>query len=158
MATDDPRLSWTTIVGAVVIVGLINSAQWVVSRTQFDNVEKQEAADRATFDHYLTVEEHRAYSAGVLSRLEGLSARVATLEKQQADTFSRLAHDPVEDRTFQAVSTAVDKRIDLIKRRLRTSIGRLPPRLLLSTIMPGKKWLRHCRRNRHAQRTVDRIR
>jgi formyltetrahydrofolate hydrolase len=111
----DPQISWQTIVGAVAIVGLMNSALWVVMRTQFENVDKTEAYDRAEFDKYLTKAEHQAYLVGIQARLEGLSARVTTLEKQQTDTFSKLAHDPVENRTFQVESDALDKRINLIQ-------------------------------------------
>jgi len=119
----EPQLSWTTIVGAVIIVGLLNSAQWIVAQTQFANVEKTETYDRQSFDKYLTKAEHKAYLDGIQLHLEGLSARVTTLEKQQTDTFSRLAHDPVEDRTFQAVIVATDKRIDLIQAQI-TDINR----------------------------------
>jgi hypothetical protein len=112
-----------TIVGAITVVGLMTAAQWTVNQIEFAHVEQANAATTAALDKYLTRDEFKAYLTGEVAHFDGLSARVTILERQQAETFSRLAHDPVENRTFQAVSAAIDKRIDLIQAQI-TDINR----------------------------------
>lgn len=89
-----------TVVGAVSVVGMMGAAQWVVSQTQFANVDKIAAANHTE-----------------------LISRIDRLERDQADLTRNLAHDPVESRTFKAVSEAQDKRIDLIQSQI-AEIGR----------------------------------
>ena len=96
----DPQLSWMTIVGAVAIVGLMSGGQWVVSQTQFASVEKTELADR-----------------------EQLGERITILEREQRDMLGRLAHDPVEKATMDAIISATDKRMDLFQSQI-TDINR----------------------------------
>jgi hypothetical protein len=126
----EPQISWMTIVGAISVVGMMWAAQWTIFQTQFNNVEKIEAADRErlatdfnvtkattqhlyeSLDKYLTKDEHKAYLTGTLEQLDSLRARLTIVETQQAVLIARLAHDPVEDKTFQAVISAVGKQID----------------------------------------------
>ena|ERR1700685_41446 len=121
---------------SIVVTGiaLVVGAQWAVSQTQIGNVEKGEEANRiqlsrdaadvkATLGDYLTKETHRAYLEGTREQLDSLRARVKTLEDQQAANLSKLAHDPVEDRTFQAVTKSTDDKISLLQNQINTQIA-----------------------------------
>lgn len=103
----DPQISWMTVVGAVAVVGLMSGAQWAVSQTQFANVDKIEVSDRAQATAFYVE----------------LRDRLTAVERKQVEIIEKLAHDPVEARTFQAVSDATDKRIDLIQAQI-TDINR----------------------------------
>ena len=99
MASDrggDPTLSWQTIVAAITVVGLLAVAQWTIFQNQFANTEKT---------------------------ISDLGRRLAILEATQAALITKLAHDPVEDRTFQAVAKATDDRIVLLQNQI-TDINR----------------------------------
>jgi len=114
----DPQISWMTIVGAISVVGLMTTGQWIVNRVQFDNIDKVATATNERLDKYLTKDEYKAYLAGEVTRFDSLSARVTTLEQQQVTTLSKLAHSPVEQATVDAINSAVDKRIDLIQQQI----------------------------------------
>ena len=86
--------SWMSI--AVTVVALGVGALWAVSQNQFANTDKTMA---------------------------DLSRRLAIVEAAQANLSTKLAHDPVEAKTFEAVSVATDKRIDLIQAQI-TDINR----------------------------------
>ena len=86
--------SWMSI--AVTVVALGVGALWAVSQNQFANTEKT---------------------------ISDLGRRLAIVEATQTNIASRLAHDPVEDRTFQAVAKATDDRITLLQNQI-TDINR----------------------------------
>lgn len=92
MATGDPQISWQTIVGAVIIVGLVSGGQWVVSQTEFASIEQTQ---------------------------HELRDRIIGVEAEQKNIIAKLAHDPVEQRTFQAVVDAEDKHIDLLQAQIQ---------------------------------------
>ncbi len=133
-----PQLSWTSIV-TVLLLGTalaitIASAGWTIFQAEFNNVEKIANADRerttaaivelkATFNKYLTKDEHLAYLSGVKDDLSTLKERVATIQRIQGERASKLAHDPVEQKTVDAINSAIDKRIDLIQSQI-TDINR----------------------------------
>ena len=96
MASGDPQISWMTLVGAVAVVGLMNGGQWAVSQTQFASVDKVQ---------------------------NELRERLISVEAQQTKIIEKLAHDPVENRTFQATIDATDKRLDQIEGQI-TDINR----------------------------------
>jgi hypothetical protein len=81
---------------AVTVVALGVGALWAVSQNQFANTEKT---------------------------ISDLSRRLAIVEATQSSIAGRLAHDPVEDRTFQAVAKATDDRITLLQNQI-TDINR----------------------------------
>ena|ERR1700679_593216 len=112
----DPQLSWMTIVGAVAIVGLMSGGQWVVSQTQFASVEKTELADR-----------------------EQLGERITILEREQRDTLGRLAHDPVEKATMDAIISATDKRMDLFQSQITDINRQIAAALIIIDSNAGKK-------------------
>jgi chromosome segregation ATPase len=142
---EEPRLSWATIVGAISVVGLMTAAQWVIFQNEFSDVRETIAANhnqaatelssnkadiilretelKSDFGKYLTKDEHLAYLDGIKAQLTALQARVLTLETELSGATARLAHDPVEDRTFQATVSAADKRVDLIQAQI-TDINR----------------------------------
>lgn len=97
---NEPPRSWLTI--AVTVVALLVGAEWAVSTSQFSNVYK--AIDENRFE--------------LVRRETELKGRVALIEAQQLAMLSRLAHDPVEDRTFQAVAKATDDRINLLQNQI----------------------------------------
>ena len=92
----DPQLSWQTVVAAITVVGLLAVAQWTVFQNEFTNSEKTTA---------------------------DLGRRLALIEASQATILNRLAHDPVENATFQAVAKATDDRITLLQGQI-TDINR----------------------------------
>jgi hypothetical protein len=116
-----PELSWQTIVGALSAVAILGAAGWTVFQTQFANIEKELVTDRAQIaalrtdlDKYLTIREHNGYRAGVDNRVGDLDRRVVVLEAAQA----RAAREPVEAKTFEAVSKATDDRVTLLQNQL----------------------------------------
>jgi len=86
--------SWMSI--AVTVVALGVGALWAVSQNQFANTEKT---------------------------ISDLGRRLAIVEATQSTLITRLAHDPVEDKTFQAVSKATDDKILLLQNQI-TDINR----------------------------------
>ncbi len=125
-----PELSWQTIVGALTAVALLGAAQWTIFQTQFSNVEKTAAADRAQVEilkagmaTYLTLREHGEYRDAVGGRLDDLRRRVMVLESAKDSIIGKLAHDPVESGTFQAVAKATDDRVTLLQNQI-TDINR----------------------------------
>jgi hypothetical protein len=86
--------SWMSI--AVTVVALGVGALWAVSQNQFANTDKT---------------------------ISDLSRRLAIVEATQATLITKLAHDPVEDKTFQAVAKATDDRIVLLQNQI-TDINR----------------------------------
>jgi hypothetical protein len=81
---------------AVTVVALGVGALWAVSQNQFANTDKT---------------------------ISDLGRRLAIVEATQATLITKLAHDPVEDRTFQAVAKATDDRITLLQNQI-TDINR----------------------------------
>ena len=125
-----PELSWQTIVGALTAVGILAAAQWTIFQTQFANVDKAASADRAQVEalkaalaNYLTLREHGEYRDAVAGRLDDLRHRVMVLEASKDSIISKLAHDPVESGTFQAVAKAADDRVTLLQNQI-TDINR----------------------------------
>lgn len=94
----DPQMSWTTVAGAVAIVGLMNSAQWVVMRTQFDNVTHTQETSEST----------------IRDRDRILLDRIVVLEAQGRVQ----AHDPVEKATIDVIVDAINKRDDLFQAQI----------------------------------------
>jgi predicted nucleic acid-binding Zn-ribbon protein len=86
--------SWMSI--AVTVVALGVGALWAVSQNQFANTDKT---------------------------ISDLGRRLAIVEATQATLITKLAHDPVEDKTFQAVAKATDDRIVLLQNQI-TDINR----------------------------------
>ena len=125
MASSTTELSWQTIVGALTAVALLAAAQWAIFQTQFANVEKSATNDRThieelsgQLDKYLTIREHSEYRAATAAQLDDMRQRVATLETARVAILDRLAHDPVENATFQAVAKATDDRVNLIQSQI----------------------------------------
>jgi uncharacterized protein HemX len=115
------ELSWQTIVGALSAVAILGAAGWTIFQTQFANIEKELATDRAraeelqaSLDKYLTIREHNGYRADVDNRVGDLDRRVVVLEASQA----KAAREPVEAKTFEAVSKATDDRVTLLQNQL----------------------------------------
>jgi len=141
----DIQLSWVTIVGAATVVGLMAAAGWTIFQNEFANVKETAAEDRrqavlyyntnrddlirreteikATFNLYLTKDEHRAFLDGVARDMATLKDRVDTIQRIQESRSSKLARDPVEQKTIDAINSATDKRIDLIQAQI-TDINR----------------------------------
>jgi flagellar biosynthesis/type III secretory pathway protein FliH len=139
--------SWMSIAVTVVALGI--GAQWAVSQTQFSNVDKTETADRAQAlayynankeelarreaelksdleqirRDYLSKDEHRAYLEGTREQLESFRARLSVLETELLTLVPKLAHDPVEQKTIDAINTAMAKQIDQIQAEI-TDINR----------------------------------
>jgi len=81
---------------AVTVVALGGGAVWAVSQNQFANTDKT---------------------------ISDIGRRLAIVEATQAMLITKLAHDPVEDKTFQAVSKATDDKILLLQNQI-TDINR----------------------------------
>jgi hypothetical protein len=116
-----PELSWQTIVGALTSVALLGAAQWAVFQTQFGNLEKELATDRAragelqaSLDKYLTIREYSGYRVDTAREIDDLARRIIVLESAQG----RAAREPVEAKTFEAVSKATDDRVTLLQNQL----------------------------------------
>jgi hypothetical protein len=86
--------SWMSI--AVTVVALGVGALWAVSQNQFANTDKT---------------------------IADIGRRLAIVEATQAALVPRLAHEPVEDKTFQAVAKATDDKILLLQNQI-TDINR----------------------------------
>src|ERR1700680_3583284 len=126
----EAKLSWQTIVGAGVVVGLMTAAQGTIFQNEFSSVKETAAADRShvaelkiTFDKYLTKAEHEAYLAGVKTDITTIREAISTIQRIQGERATKLAHDPVEQKTVDAINSAIDKRIDLIQSQI-TDINR----------------------------------
>ena len=141
----DVQLSWITIVGAATVVGLMAAAGWTIFQNEFANVKETASEDRkqsvlyyntnrddlirreaeikSNFDRYLTKDEHRAFLDGTKTDLTNIKERLAVVEAQVATSLTKLAHDPVEQKTIDANNVATDKRIDLIQAQI-TDINR----------------------------------
>jgi len=136
------KLSWMTVVGAGTVVGLMAAAGWTIFQNEFANVKDAAAADRkqaAVYYNsnredrirleadakatYLTKAEHRAYLAGITSDLTAIRERIEAIQRIQNERASKLAHEPVEQKTIDAINSAIDKRIDLIQGQI-TDINR----------------------------------
>jgi hypothetical protein len=133
-----PKISWTSIVTVLLLGGAlaitIASAGWTIFQAEFNNVEKIANADRdrsaaatvelkAIFDKYLTKETHNAYVSDVKNQIDTIKERVATIQRIQDERGAKIAHDPVEQKTVDAINSAIDKRIDLIQSQI-TDINR----------------------------------
>jgi hypothetical protein len=94
---------------AVTVVALGIGAQWAVSQTQFNNVEKLMEQDRARVAHLE----------------DELKGRVALIEARQVEIMSKMAHDPVEAGTFQAIAKATDDKINLLQGQMVSQVGDL---------------------------------
>ncbi len=121
----EARLSWQTIVGAGVVVGLMTAAQWTIFQNEFSSVKETASFDRThgaelktSLDKYLTKDEHKAYLDGVTRDIIGLKDRMDGIQRTQTERASRFARDPVEQKTMDAVTSAIDKRIDLIQAQI----------------------------------------
>jgi hypothetical protein len=132
----DVQLSWMTVVAACTVVGLMAAAGWTIFQNEFANVKETAAEDRkqsaiyyntnredlirreteikATFNLYLTKDEHRAFLDGVSRDIATLKDRLDTIQRIQESRSSKLARDPVEQKTIDAINQAIDKRIDLM--------------------------------------------
>ncbi len=126
----EAKLSWQTVVGAGVVVGLMAAAQWTIFQNEFSSVKDIATADRShvaelknAFDKYLTKAEHEAYLTGVKNDIRTIREAIATIQRIQGERASKLAHDPVEQKTVDAINSAIDKRIDLIQSQI-TDINR----------------------------------
>jgi hypothetical protein len=128
--SQSPHFTWANIATTLMLAVTLAAAGWTIFQTQFSNVEKTATADRiqtahdiaelkTNFDKYLTTAEHKAYIGGIADQLSGISLRLVSLETTLTAIQPRLAHDPVEDRTFQATVIASDKRIDLIQAQIQ---------------------------------------
>jgi hypothetical protein len=109
----DPQLSWQTIVAAIVVVGLIAAAQWTIFQNQFTNVDKT---------------------------IADLGRRVAILEATQAAITAKLAHDPVEKATFDAVAKSTDDRITLLQSNITDLNRQIAAALIIidnNSALPG---------------------
>jgi hypothetical protein len=95
---------------AVTVVGLMLAALWAVSQNEFSNVEKTAKADREQSAVY-----YNTNRDDLIRTTAELKARLTALEGEYTTILSKLAHDPVEDRTFQAVIAAIGKQIDLLQ-------------------------------------------
>jgi hypothetical protein len=132
------QISWTSIVtvlllGAALMITAA-SAGWTIFQSEFANVEKIANADRertvaavtelkTTFSKYLTEKEHEAYTFGIRKELDTLKGRIDEIQRIQGERATKLAHDPVEQKTIDAINSAIDKRIDLIQGQI-TDINR----------------------------------
>jgi hypothetical protein len=108
----------------------MTAAQWTISQTELSSVKETAVADRLqvvelknALNKYLTKAEHNAYLHGVEGELATIKERVATIQRIQGERASKLAHDPVEQKTVDAINSAIDKRIDLIQSQI-TDINR----------------------------------
>src|ERR1700722_19891013 len=81
--------SWLNIGVTVVALGI--GALWAVTQNQFSNTDKT---------------------------ISDLGRRLAIVEAAQSIIISKQAHEPVEDRTFQAVSKATDDRVTLLQNQI----------------------------------------
>jgi hypothetical protein len=136
----DIQLSWMTIVGAGTVVGLMAAAGWTIFQNEFASVKEIAASDRkqavvyyntnrddlirreteikSTFDKYLTKDEHRAFLDGITRDVTTLKERVDMIQRIQAERSTKIAHEPVEQKTVDAINSAIDKRIDLIQAQI----------------------------------------
>lgn len=134
-----------TIVGAGTVVGLMAAAGWTIFQNEFAAVKETASEDRkqaaiyyntnrddlirreteikATFDRYLSKDEHRAFLDGIIRDIGALKERIDTIQRIQEERAAKLAHDPVEQKTIDAINSAIDKRIDLIQIQI-TDINR----------------------------------
>jgi septal ring factor EnvC (AmiA/AmiB activator) len=97
-----PSISWQTIVGVMAVIGLLNGAQWAVSQVEFASVKETATTGRDD----------------LIRAVSKLEADITALQAMQAAIAAKLAHDPVEDRTFQAVIAALGKQIDQIQAQI----------------------------------------
>jgi hypothetical protein len=141
----DIQLSWMTVVGAGTVVGLMAAAGWTIFQNEFANVKDAASTDRkqsalyyntnrddlirreteikSTLDRYLSKDEHRAFLDGIIRDINALKERIDTIQRIQEERAAKLAHDPVEQKTIDAINSATDKRIDLIQAQI-TDINR----------------------------------
>ena len=121
-----PELSWQTVIAALTAVGILAAAQWAIFQNQFAGIEKIVTADRilstdnrTALDKYLSIREHNEYREGMKDQVEDIRRRLTMLEI----AMTKMAHDPVESRTFEAVSKATDDRVTLLQNQI-TDINR----------------------------------
>jgi hypothetical protein len=126
----DQNISWQTVAGVVAIVGLMAG----ITQTQFTNVKDAATDDRAQVailqnelvrfqDHFLSKDEHKAYLDGTKTEFGDIKARIIALEQEQKDLVTKLAHEPVEQKTVDAINAAVAKEVDQIQSQI-TDINR----------------------------------
>jgi hypothetical protein len=114
----DVSLSWMTVVGAISVAGLVAGAGWTIFQNEFANVKETATEDRRQVaDYYNSNKDDLNRAKAEIGR------RLDVLENQMAAMAPRLAHDPVEQKTVDAINAATDKRIDLIQAQI-TDINR----------------------------------
>lgn len=116
MPAGNQDISWQNIAAAAALVGLMVSAQWVVTQTEFTNVNK--ITDEIRGD---LIRQQHDYAAR--DETDDLKARVTILEQDLKNLIARVPHDPVDQKTADATNSAVAKEIDQIQSQI-TDINR----------------------------------
>jgi len=105
--------SWATIsVGAAVAASFV-AAGWTIFQNEFTSIKETATADRNQTSIY-----YNANKDELVRVTAELKARLTALEERQAMIISKMAHDPVEDRTFQAVIAAFGKQLDQTQQQI----------------------------------------
>ena|ERR1700722_2563748 len=101
------NISWMTIGATFTMVAAITSGSYAINQAQLSSLKDTEIADRTQALLY-----YNTNRDDLIRTATELKSQLTELQSVQATILSRLAHDPVEDRTFQAVIAAVGKQID----------------------------------------------
>jgi septal ring factor EnvC (AmiA/AmiB activator) len=74
------------------------------------------------------------------TQYSALDKRVTTLESEQTKILGQLAHDPVEQRTFEATNNATAKQIDLLQAQIQDINRQIAAALIIidNNSMPKK--------------------
>lgn len=114
----DLQLSWATVVGGAAICISLAGAGWTIFQNEFSSVK-----DVATADRNQSLLYYNTNRDDLIRSSTELKDRLNGLESQLRIIAPRLAHEPVEQKTIDAINTATDKRIDLIQAQI-TDINR----------------------------------
>ena len=114
----DVSLSWMTIVGAGTLIAMLVGAGWTIGQNEFANVKEAAKQDREQATLYYNTNRDDLARANTES-----GRRIAILESQMSAIIPRLAHDPVEQKTIDAINAATAKQLDQIQAEI-TDINR----------------------------------
>jgi hypothetical protein len=114
----DVQLSWMTVVGAISVAGLVAGAGWTIFQNEFANVKETASEDRRQAAVYYNTNKDDLNRATA-----EIGRRLDVLESQMAAITPKLAHDPVEQKTVDAINAATAKQLDQIQAEI-TDINR----------------------------------
>ena len=111
-------LTTSNLIAACGVLVIAFGSGWTLMQSNFANVEKAAETRAETTNEAEALLRKQGYDLGI-----ELKARLELVEAAQAQLRMTAAREPVEKATVEAITSAIDKRIDLIQAQI-TDINR----------------------------------